>query len=345
MEKRDFRKLGRATQEALRVRAVFLVLQLHKTQAEAAEAVGVSRQIVNQWMRHHACEGEKALLDRRLNTHRRGKGRLTDAEARRVQGWIKDKCPEQLKLPYALWTAGVVRELIHRRLGKHLGLSTVQLYLLKWGFTPQKPLSRATPRSDAKIQHWLEQEYPKIARRAKREKALIYWGDETGVSNQDQVGRSSAPGGQTPVIHKTAKKLTTSMISAVNHRGLMRFMCFKGALNAGLFITFLGRLIKDAPNRIFLIVDNLRVHKSVKVSQWVEAHKDEIELHFLPPYAPERNPDEYLNNDLKQQLKNLPRPDNHEDLVEATSSVFRSLQRKPHRIRAYFHHKDVHYAA
>ena len=184
-----------------------------------------------------------------------------------------------------------------------------------------------------------------IARRAKREKALIYWGDETGVSNQDQVGRSYAPKGQTPIIHKTAKKLTTSMISAVNNRGLMRFMCFKGALNAGLFITFLGRLIKDAPNRIFLIVDNLRVHKSVKVSQWVEAHKDEIELHFLPPYAPERNPDEYLNNDLKQQLKNLPRPDNHEDLVEATSSVLRSLQRKPHRIRAYFHHKDVHYAA
>jgi transposase len=135
------------------------------------------------------------------------------------------------------------------------------------------------------------------------------------------------------------------MISAVNNRGLMRFMCFKGALNAGRFITFLSRLIKDAPNRIFLIVDNLRVHKSVKVSQWVEAHKDEIELHFLPPYAPERNPDEYLNNDLKQQLKNLPRPDNHEDLVEATSSVLRSLQRKPHRIRAYFHHKDVRYAA
>jgi transposase len=135
------------------------------------------------------------------------------------------------------------------------------------------------------------------------------------------------------------------MISAVNNRGLMRFMCFKGALNAGRFITFLSRLIKDAPNRIFLIVDNPRVHKSVKVSQWVEAHKDEIELHFLPPYAPERNPDEYLNNDLKQQLKNLPRPDNHEDLVEATSSVLRSLQRKPHRIRAYFHHKDVRYAA
>lgn len=345
MEKKDFRGLGRDTMETLRFRAVYLVVELHKTQAEAAEAVGVSRQTVNQWLRNHATEGEKAFLDRRRISARKGKGRLTAAEARQVQRWIKDKCPEQLKLPYVLWTAGVVRELIRRRLGKHLGLSTVQLYLLRWGFTPQKPLSRATQRSDAAIQHWLEREYPKIARRAKREKALIYWGDETGVSNQDQVGRSYAPKGQTPVVRRTAKKITTSMISAVNNRGLMRFMCFKGALNAGLFIVFLSRLIKEAPGKIFLIVDNLRVHRSVKVSKWVAAHNDEIELLFLPPYAPEHNPDEYLNNDLKQKLKNLPRPDSHEELVQSATSVLRSLQRRPARIKAYFHHKDVRYAA
>src|SRR5271165_5976402 len=151
MEKKDFRGLGRPTQEALRLRAVFLVLSLRQTQAEA---VGVSRQTVNQWLRNHTIEGEKGLLDRRLNAHRRGQGRLTEAEARRVKAWITDKCPEQLKLPFALWTAGVVREFLRRRLGKHLGLSTVQLYLLKWGFTPQKSLSRATQRSDAAIQRW-----------------------------------------------------------------------------------------------------------------------------------------------------------------------------------------------
>jgi transposase len=102
MEKKDFRGLGRPTQEALRIRAVFLVLSLHKTQVEAAEAVGVSRQTVNQWLRNHACDAEKGLLDRRLNEHRRGQGRLTEAEARRVRAWITDKCPEQLKLPFAL---------------------------------------------------------------------------------------------------------------------------------------------------------------------------------------------------------------------------------------------------
>ena len=345
MQRLDFRSLGRDAQEALRGRAVYLVRVLGKSQGEAAEAVGASRQTVNQWLRRYAVSGAAALLDGRRISPRRGRGLLTQAEAMRVRGWITDKCPEQLKLPYALWTSGVVRELIRRRLGKDLGLSTVQLYLARWGFTPQKPLSRATQRSDAAIARWLDREYPRIARRAKREKALIYWGDETGVSNQDQVGRGYAPQGQTPVLRKTATKLSTSMISAVNNRGLMRFMCYKGALNAGLFITFMRRLIKGAAGKIFLIVDNLRVHRSIKVRKWVAEHNDDIKLFFLPPYAPEHNPDEYLNNDLKQQLKNLPRPDGQEELAQGVTSVLRSLQRRPARIRAYFHHEDVRYAA
>jgi len=345
MREHDFRGIGRATQEALRVRAVFLVHTVGKSQAEAALAVGVSRQTVNQWMKRHAKDGENGLLDGRRMSPRKGKGRLTAKEAVRVQRWIRDKCPDQLKLPYVLWTAPVVRDLIHVRLGKNLGLSTVQLYLRRWNFTPQKPLKRATQRSPEAIRRWLEEEYPRIARRAKREKAHIYWGDETGVSNQDQVGRGYAPRGQTPVARLTAKKISTSMISAVNNRGLMRFMCFKGALNAALFIAFLKRLIKAAGKKVFLIVDNLRVHHAVKVSEWVAAHKDEIQLFFLPAYAPEHNPDEYLNNDLKQQLKNMPRPNTQEELLQSTTAVLRSLQKRPDRIRAYFRQKDVRYAA
>jgi len=135
------------------------------------------------------------------------------------------------------------------------------------------------------------------------------------------------------------------MISAVNNRGLMRFMCYKGALNATLFIGFIRRLTLSGSGKLFLIVDNLRVHRSVKVSQWVQAHREEIELFFLPAYAPEHNPDEYLNNDLKQQLKNRPKPDSQKQLVDTTSSVMRSLQRRPARIRACFHAQHVRYAA
>jgi len=280
MRQKDFRGIGRDTQEALRARAVFLVHTVGKSQAEAAEAVGVSRQTVYQWMKRHAKGGEAGLLDGRRVSARKGKGKLTAAEAVRVQRWIRDKCPDQLKMPYVLWTAPVVRDLIRLRLGKNLGLSTVQLYLKRWRFTPQRPLKRATQRSPEAIRRWLEEEYPKIARRAKREKAPLYWGDETGISNQDQVGRGYAPRGKTPVVRLTAKKITTSMISAVTNQGLMRFMCYKGALNAGLFIVFLRRLIKSAGRKVFLIVDNLRVHHAVKVSEWVAAHGDEQVRHL-----------------------------------------------------------------
>lgn len=345
MQQKDFRGIGRAAQEALRARAVFLVYTVRQSQGEAARAVGVSRQTVNQWMKRHTKAGEAGLLDGRRVSARKGQGKLTAAEAARVQRWIRDKCPDQLKMPYVLWTAPVVRDLIRLRLGKTLGLSTVQLYLKRWKFTPQKPLKRATQRSPEAIRRWLEEEYPKIARRAKREKAHIYWGDETGISNQDQVGRGYAPRGQTPVVRLTAKKISTSMISAVNNQGLMRFMCYKGGLNAALFIVFLRRLIKAAERKVFLIVDNLRVHHAVKVKEWAAAHADEIELFYLPAYAPEHNPDEYLNNDVKQQMRNMPRPDSQDGLVHTTTSIMRGLQRRPERVKSYFQHGDVRYAA
>ncbi len=346
MPQKDFRSIGRDTQEALRARAVFLVSTLGKSQAETAEVVGVSRQTVNQWMNRHAKSGEAGLRDGRRVSARKGNGKLTAAEAVRVQRWIRDKCPDQLKMPYVLWTAPVVRDLIRLRLGKRLGLSTVQLYLKRWNFTPQKPLKRATQRSPEAIRRWLEEEYPKIARRAKREKAHIYWGDETGISNQDQVGRGYAPRGQTPVVRLTAKKISTSMISAAGQPGADEvFMCCQRALNAQTSSSFLKRLIQAAGKKVFLIVDNLRVHHAVKVSEWAAAHKDEIELFFLPAYAPERNPDEYLNNDVKQEMKNMPRPNSQEELVQATTSVMRSLQRRPQRVKSYFRHEDVRYAA
>ncbi len=155
----------------------------------------------------------------------------------------------------------------------------------------------------------MARDYPAIAKRAKRERAIIYWGDETGISNQDQIGRSYAPRGQTPVIARTAKRITKSMISAVSNRGLMRFMLYDGALDVDRFITFLRRLIKDAEQKVFLVVDNLKVHHARKVKAWVQSHRHEIELFYLPAYAPEHNPDEYLNNHVKQRLRQKSQPE------------------------------------
>lgn len=345
MEAQDFRSIGRAAQEALRRRAVVLVEQDGASQAEAARAVGVQRQTVNLWVKRYRAQGEQGLLDGRRVSGRKGKGAVTAEEARQVRRWIGDKTPDQLKLPFALWTSRAVRELIERRFGKRLGLSTVQLYLKRWGMTPQKPLARATQRSPAAIAAWLARDYPAIARRAKRERAVIYWGDETGISNQDQIGRSWAPRGQTPVVGRSARRISKSMIAAVSNRGLMRFMLYDGALNADRFITFLRRLIKDAGQKVFLIVDNLRVHHARKVKAWAQSQRHAIELFYLPAYAPEHNPDEYLNNDVKQKLRQRPQPSSTDELVANTHTVMRAIQRSPARIRGYFRPDPVRYAA
>jgi len=345
MEARDFRGLGRAAQEALRRRALFLIEHEGVTQAEAARAVGVHRQTVNIWQRCYRERGEDGLLDGRRVSPRRGEGLLTAEEAGRVRGWIAEGTPDRLELPFGLWTSRAVRELIERRLAKRLGLSTVQLYLRRWGLTPQKPLVRAKQRQPAAIAAWLETAYPAIAKRARTAKAVIYWGDETGLSNQDQIGRSWAPKGQTPVIARTAKRVTQSMISAVSNQGLMRFMLYEGALNADGFIAFLRRLIKDAGRKVILIVGNLKVHKAGKVQAWVESHAPEIELFYLPAYAPDHNPSEYLNNDLKQQLRQQPQPGSKDELIKSARSVLRAIQRSPRRVRAYFKPEPVRYAA
>ncbi len=345
MEAQDFRSIGRGAQEALRRRALFLVEQQGLSQAQAAQVVGVQRQTVNGWLQRYRSQGEEGVLDGRRVSPRRGKGRLTAEEAGKVQGWITDRMPDQLKLPFALWTSRAVRDLILLRLSKRLGLSTVQLYLRRWGMTPQKPLARAKERQPAAIQAWLEQIYPAIAKRAKAEEAAIYWGDETGISNQDQIGRSYAPQGQTPVVARTARRLTQSMISAVSNRGLMRFMLYDGALNADRFIAFLRRLSKDAGQKVFLIVDNLKVHHANKVKAWVASHAHEIALFYLPAYAPEHNPDEYLNHALKQALRQKPQPDSRDELVRNARAVLHTIQRSPQRVRAYFATEPVRYAA
>ena len=279
--------------------------------------VGVQRQTVNIWLQRYRAQGEDGVLDGRRVSPRRGKGLLTaDGGRPRSKRWIRDRTPDQLKLPFALWTSRAVRDLIALRFGKTLGLSTVQLYLQRWGMTPQKPLARARERQPAAIAAWLEQHYPgdRQARQGRGGGDLLGRRDRDLQSGPDRpLLRAQGPdaGGRAG----RAKRITQSMISAVSNRGLMRFMLYEGALNADRFIAFLRRLIKDAGQKVFLIVDNLKVHHAAKVKTWAAAHAHEIELFYLPAYAPDHNPDEYLNNDLKQKLRQQPQPASKEELI------------------------------
>lgn len=344
MQERDGRSIPDAALEVLRERAV----AMHEAgtgQLAIASTLGVHKNTVHRWLKGWRVAGAGALKAKKRGRRHEAK-RLLDAErAAEVQQLMIGHCPDQLELPWALWSREAVRDLVRARFGVTLALRTVSDYLRRWGFTPQRPIKRALERQDAAIQAWLTAHYPKIAARAKAEGAVIHWGDETGLSNQAAYGRSFAPKGRTPVIRRTARRHTTSMISSITNRGTLRFMLYEGALNASLFLTFLQRLVRGARSKVFLIVDNLKVHKAGKVQAWVAAHREQIELFFMPAYAPEHNPDEFLHSNLKRSLGRRPAAKDQAGLESRLRGYLRRLQRQPERVRAFFQAPTTRYAA
>lgn len=298
----------------------------------------------------NSIEAEAALGPVALDSKKRGRRpgeqkALTSEEEAKLRKLIINKCPDQVKLPFALWTREAVALLIERKTTKRLSVKIVGDYLASWGMSPQRPMRRATQRNDADVQRWMRETYPEIADRAKAEGAEIHWGDETGVSNQANYARSYAPVAETPIIPRPATRFTQSMISSVTNRGRMEFMIYDGALNVAIFLMFLVQLIKYRKRKIFLIVDNLRVHKAKAVAAWAAEHKDRIELFYLPPYAPDCNPDEFLNNDLKQAIAKRRTPRTKDALRKEVSSHLEELQARPAKVRSFIRVKSVRYAA
>lgn len=270
---------------------------------QIVEHSGLSWYAVNTAIKRYSGAGASGLKPEPRGK-KQGSGRvLSEAQEATVRQIICDKRPEQLKMEFALWSRSAVMQLIERECGITLSVRGVGNYLKRWGFTPQKPIKKAYEQRPDAVQAWLDKEYPAIEKRAKLEEAEIHWGDETAVVNTDVRGRSYAPIGKTPVTYAvggTRQKL--SMIATVTNQGKTRWMIIEEAFNSDKLIEFLEALIKDAETKVFLILDNLRVHHSKPVKKWAEEHKEEIELFYLPSYSPELNPEERLNADLKHVI-------------------------------------------
>jgi len=293
----DARKLDIATQTHLR-RSVVQAVRSGMKQTRAAEVFGASLRAVSKWMALDRAGGLRALRPKRRG-RRAGEGRLGRVQSARIRQLIIDSSPDQLKLPFYLWTRAAVVTLIQREYGIVVSLSTVGRYLKIWGMSPQKPVRRAYERNDAAIARWLRTEYPAIARDTKREKAAIYWGDEMGLRSDHVAGTSFAPLGQTPIIRATGQRFGCNMISAITNRGHLAFMVFHGKFDGRLFIRFMQRLLNQAAGKLYLIVDGHPVHRSVIAREFVSANEARLRLIRLPGYCPELNPDELLNQDVK----------------------------------------------
>lgn len=255
-----------------------------------------------------------------------------------------DKAPTQLKLPFALWTRDAVHLAVKKQFGVVLPLRTITDYFKRWGFTPQKPVKRAYEQDSKKVQIWLDKTYPAIAAKAKKEKAEIHWGDETGVQNSAFNAKGFAPQGQPPLIRLSAKKCRVNMMSSITNFGKVRFMLYRENMTSAVLIRFMSRLIKDVSQKVLLVLDNLRVHHSKLVAAWLAEHKKQIEVFFLPPYSPEHNPDEYLNGDLKNHIRSGLPSRTESDLSKKTRSFMKMLQKRPNRVSNYFKHPLIAYA-
>lgn len=345
MEHEDARKLKSEAQQERR-RQVIRAYKRGVNRHRIAEQVGLSYTAVRMIVRRYAQHGQSGLeMGRRGRPQGSGR-RLTAEQEERIRRLIRDQRPEQLKLDFALWTRKAVMLLIARECRIKLPVRSVGKYLRRWGFTPQKPIRRAYEQSPAAVRKWLDERYPEIKQRAKEEDAEIHWGDETAVVNTDVRGRGYAPKGQTPVafaVGGTREKL--SMISTVTNQGKTSWMIVDGNFNHARLIEFFAALVKQAGRKVFLILDNLGVHHCAPVKKWLAEHTQHIAVFFLPSYAPELNPDERLNGDLKQAIETRVPCRTKAKLQQAATEHMQLLEKNPDRIKAFFKDPAVAYAA
>ena len=344
MEKSDARKLPLEALNERRRRAVKLRLR-GKTWKEVSEETELSINAARAAFAAWEEGGWKAVAVKKRGRKPGSGRRLTREQEKHVQRLICDKTPDQLKLGFALWNRQAVRMLIEQEFGVDLPVRTVGEYLRRWGYTPQKPIKRAYEQNPVQVKKWLDEEYPEIVRRAKEEGAEIHWGDETGLSTSDVRGRGYAPRGKPPVVRVTQRREHLGIISTVTNQGKVRWKLFEGAMNADILIDFFKRLIRDSGRKVFLILDNLRVHHARKVRAWLAEHEAEIEVLYLPSYSPELNPDECLNADLKEGVTKRAPARSKKALKKAAIRHLRKLQKSPERVKSYFQHGPVRYAA
>jgi len=340
----DTRSLPDDVREALRLRAVAARAAGFANDTVAA-ILGVRPESVSRWFDAYQRGGLDALPGDRTGRPV-GSGRLLSPQQEgRLEALIVASSPADQGIASGLWTRPAVRQLIRQEFGLRLPIRTVGEYLRRWGLTPQRPVRHATRQVPEEVRRWLEEDYPAVVARAKAEGAEIQWGDETGARAEAARQRGYAPRNDPPEQGVSGQRFRVNMVSTITNQGKLRFMLYDGTMTGVLFVQFLTQLVAGATRKIFLIVDRLKVHASEEVQVWLYEHQEQLEIVPLPRYAPERNPDEYLNNDLKANLNADGPAASRAELKGKMRSFMHRLGKLPEHIQAYFEHPKVAYAA
>jgi len=337
----DGRKLDHATLQDIRFRAVKAVQQ-GKAPTEVARDMGLYANRVFVWLAAYRSGGWGALEAKAIIGRPKT---LTARQIRWIYNTVTGKNPLQLKLPFALWTRGQIRTVIIRKFGVKLSLASIGRLLAQLGLTCQKPLFRAYQQNPSLVEKWLEEEFPKIRKEAKKKGAEIFFEDESGVRSDFHSGTTWARRGVTPVVRVTGQRFSLNMISAVSPKGSLRFMVVRGGVGARVFVRFLKRLMHGRRRPAFLIVDGHPSHRAKIVQRFVDSLDGKLELRFLPPYSPELNPDELVWNDVKNNGVGRAIVEKPSDLRRVVVGRLRYLQKSPAVVRSFFQAPDTKYAA
>ena len=341
MAKIDGRTLDHKTNEHLRRQAVDRVVNGGESPSEVMRSMGLCRTTIYRWLRAFE-EGGPRSLDSRTACGRRPK--LTQKQIAKVKSWIVGKDPRQYGFDFGLWTRRIVADLIETKFGVQLGLTAVGRLLAKLGITPQKPLRRAYERDPERVEQWLKQDYPKLRTRARKLGATIFFLDEAGFSSEPSLGKTYGLKGQTPIVETTGQRQKVSAISAVSSKGGFWAKVYTGMLNATKFVEFLKDFRRGGRGKVFLIVDGHPSHKAKMVQEYVKNTKGMLELHFLPAYAPDLNPDEFVwqyaktNGVAKKPLKK------NESLKERVVQILTQIKKTSALVRSFFGAPTVVYA-
>jgi len=339
----DVLKLTPQEQEELRKKIVRQMKRYGDTKIVATICECSKRHVQSTWKKYqdYGVNGIKAVKMGRP----KGVGyNLTPEQEGKIVKLLTHKEPSQLNLKGVLWDRRLVSELIKSKYCIEMPLTTTGDYLSKWNFTAQRPSKKHYKQCLEEIREWLEIEYPAIVRDAKTEKAEINWLDEVGIQNESNYVKGYALKGKTPKLPVASKHIRVNMISAITNRGKLRFHFYHGKMNQNLFIDFLKKLIKSTNKKIYAIVDNLSVHRGAAVKDWVTENPDKIKIFYLPPYAPELNPDEYLNNNLKHEIAKKGFSETKNEIQSKAMSTMQSFQKNKTRVSDFFKNEKVKYA-
>jgi len=337
----DGRTLSHETSETLRYLAVQRVKEGERPSA-VIESYGLCRTTIYKWLRAQRHGGKKSLKARQ---HPGRPSTLSPAQKLKVRRWINGKDPRQYGFDFGLWTRQIVAALIERRFGVRLGVTAVGRLLAELDVTPQKPLRRAYERDPVAIKQWTTEVFPRLRARAKQAGAKIFFLDEAGVRSDQVLGRTWGLRGQTPEVPTSGRRQSVSAISAVSGRGEFWYEIYTERLNALRFIELLRHFMRRRTSGVFLVLDGHPAHIAKAVAHYVQSLTGRLELHFLPGYAPELNPDEFVWNHLKRQGVSKKPLLRNESLRSRVQADLAEIKSRPALVRSFFRAPSVAYTA